>query len=96
VTRDEVLAEILRRAHREHGTSVRALVAILDREVAEIHRSADTLADSDEGYAEGMRNAADLVEEAVFEVFNLWPDDVDGLEPQQSQDPAALPRPASR
>lgn len=78
MTRDEVIAEIRRRAHREHGTTVRALLSILDQEVPGIRRAG--AARTGEGYAEGMANAADLVEEALFEVFNLWPDDQpDGL-----------------
>jgi hypothetical protein len=43
VTRDEVLAEIRRRAHREHGTLVQALNLILDEEIASIRRSAAAL-----------------------------------------------------
>lgn len=75
MTRDEVVAEIRRRAHREHGTAVRALVAILDEEIDGIRRSAATLAGSDGDYAEGMSNAVDSIEEALFRTFELWPDD---------------------
>jgi hypothetical protein len=74
MTRDEVLAEIRRRAHREHGTAVRALLTILDQEVDGIRNHFPASgSDRDAGYADGMRNAAALVEDALFRTFELWP-----------------------
>jgi hypothetical protein len=78
VTREEVLAEIRRRAHREHGTAVRALLTILDEEIDGIRRRIPARTGAGAytaDYAEGMHNAVDLVEEALFRVFELWPDD---------------------
>lgn len=82
MTRQEVLTEILRRAHREHGTCVLTLRR-LEREITELRRYVEAhLDDSGDrayvGYLTGAADAVELVEEALFEIFKVRPADHDG------------------
>lgn len=77
MTRDEALAEILRRAHREHGTCVLTLRR-LERELADLRRYVECHTGSPgdrahAGYLVGVANIVELVEEALFEAFRVQP-----------------------
>lgn len=81
MTRDEAMAQILRRAHREHGTCV-LTVRRLEHELADLRRYVARHADNPGdrahvGYLVGVANMIELIEEALFDVFNVRPPDRD-------------------
>ncbi|SEG93357.1 hypothetical protein SAMN04489712_13830 [Thermomonospora echinospora] len=85
MNRDEVLAEIRRRADREHGTLVQALNILLDDKLTGMRKHIEThlggpVPEGHIGYMLGLDNAAGYVEEALQEAFSLWPDN----EPRES------------
>ncbi|TNY37954.1 hypothetical protein [Thermomonospora catenispora] len=81
MTREEALREILRRAHREHGTCVLTLRRI-EREITDLRRRLDEHADeriaghgagdrARPGYLAGVAAVVELIENALFDVFNV-------------------------
>jgi len=76
VNREEALREILRRAHREHGTCVLALRRI-EREIAELRRYVDKYigGQTHACYLHGVAHTLEAMEEALFEIFKVKPDD---------------------
>lgn len=105
MTREEALKEILRRAHREHGTCVLTLRRI-EREVTDLRRYVGNHIGAPDdrihiGYLAGVANTLELLEEALFEVFNVWPADRRSLGddlplPEEIPRPVAVLRRSSR
>lgn len=82
MNREEAIAEIRRRAQREHGTVVMALNRIFDDVLAGVREYVQAHADNPGnarhiGYLIGSDNTADLVEEALFDVFRVVPTSAD-------------------
>jgi len=73
VNREEALREILRRAHREHGTCVLALRRI-ERELTELRRRVAEPGQVHPSYRMGMASALQAVEECLFEIFRVKPE----------------------
>lgn len=76
MTPAEVLAEIRSRAADDHTLALAVLDEVIDR-IARLHEHAHRYVNGggrSPEYWAGMDNAADLVEETIFNAADLWPE----------------------
>lgn len=77
MTSEQAIALIRERAQTDHPALLRALDALLDDKRDSMRTSAGFVKHANRGYAKAYENAAEHIEEAIFDAFEIWPDESD-------------------